>query len=195
MTARTNETIGIDQLSIGYAGKDSPHIVANRIHTALLSGELTCLLGANGAGKSTLLRTLSGFIPPISGNILLNGRDLSLCTRTEMAQQISVVLTDKLDINDMTVRDMVALGRTPYTNFWGKMSDKDSAIVDQAMECVNISSLAKRRIQNLSDGERQKTMIAKALAQETPIILLDEPTAFLDFPSKVEVMQLLNRLS
>lgn len=195
MAAQGKETIRLSDLSIGYPGKDSPHIVARHIDASLLNGELTCLLGANGAGKSTMLRTISAFQPPLDGHIFLDGRNVTEYTRAELARQIAVVLTDRCDISGMTVFELVALGRTPYTDFWGKLSDDDKAVVDRALALVGITTLSHRPLQTLSDGERQKAMIAKALAQATPIILLDEPTAFLDFPSKVDVMQLLRRLS
>lgn len=195
MTDDHLETIKIDQLSIGYQGKDTPHIVANRIKTSLISGELTCLLGANGAGKSTLLRTLSMSQPAIKGEIYLRGHNIKEYSRSELASLISVVLTDRCEVEGMTVRELISLGRTPYTDFWGNLSAKDEAIVEQSISLVGIKNLVRRRLNTLSDGERQKAMIAKALVQETPIILLDEPTAFLDFPSKVEIMLLLRRLS
>jgi iron complex transport system ATP-binding protein len=192
--ATSCETIRMECLSIGYPGKNGLHVVANRIHTSLMSGELTCLLGANGTGKSTLLRTLSGFQPPLSGKILLSGRDIKLYTRLHLATLISVVLTDRAEVNGMTVEELVSLGRTPYTGFWGKLKEEDQDIVNRSLSLVGISNLTRRRIETLSDGERQKAMVAKALAQETPVILLDEPTAFLDFPSKVELLQLLRQL-
>lgn len=192
---QNKETIRLEHLSIGYAGKKGPHIVGENIQASLKSGELTCLLGANGAGKSTLLRTISAFQPILSGNIFLGNRKLNTFTLAELATQISVVLTDRLDINGMTVYELVSLGRTPYTDYWGKLEDNDKAIIERSLSLVGITELSRRPLQTLSDGERQKTMIAKALAQETPIILLDEPTAFLDYPSKVEVLQLLRRLS
>lgn len=195
MTDDHLETIKIDQLSIGYQGKDTPHIVANRIKTSLISGELTCLLGANGAGKSTLLRTLSMSQPALKGEIYLKGHNIKEYSRSELASLISVVLTDRCEVEGMTVRELISLGRTPYTDFWGNLSEKDENIVEQSISLVGIKNLARRRLNTLSDGERQKAMIAKALVQETPIILLDEPTAFLDFPSRVEIMLLLRRLS
>lgn len=195
MTDDHLETIKIDQLSIGYQGKDTPHIVANRIKTSLISGELTCLLGANGAGKSTLLRTLSMSQPALKGEIYLKGHNIKEYSRSELASLISVVLTDRCEVEGMTVRELISLGRTPYTDFWGNLSEKDETIVEQSISLVGIKNLARRRLNTLSDGERQKAMIAKALVQETPIILLDEPTAFLDFPSRVEIMLLLRRLS
>lgn len=189
------ETVRIDSLSIGYPGRDVPHIVAKGILTSLYSGELTCLLGANGAGKSTLLRTLAMSQPAIGGHIYLRGKDMNEYSRSELATLISVVLTDRCEVEGMTVHELVALGRTPYTDFWGKLNDEDEHIVKQSIAQVGIEPLVRRRLNTLSDGERQKVMIAKAIAQETPVVYLDEPTAFLDFPSKVEILQLLRRLS
>lgn len=192
---RKQETIEIKELSIGYLSKKNRKTVAENINSTIFSGELTCLLGANGIGKSTLMRTITAFQPKLSGNIYIQGKEIEDYTEKELATLVSVVLTEKFDIKNMTARELIGLGRSPYTGFWGKLSDDDHKIVDKAISLVKIDNLASRMIHTLSDGERQKVMIAKALAQETPIILLDEPTAFLDFPSKVEMMQLLHQLS
>lgn len=190
-----NATIQLHQLCIGYKGKTGHKMVAENICSDIYAGELTCLLGTNGVGKSTLLRTLSAFQPKLHGDIYLSGKELSKYTDRELSTVISVVLTEKCDIRNMTVRELVSMGRSPYTGFWGKLSSADEEIVDKAIGLVNIQNLAPRMLHTLSDGERQKAMIAKALAQETPVIYLDEPTAFLDFPSKVEIMQLLHHLT
>ncbi len=189
------ETIHIEKLSIGYPGKGDVKVVASDICAGINSGELTCLLGANGVGKSTLLRTLSAFQPRLSGEIHIQGKDVSSYTDKQLSKVISVVLTEKCDIRNMSAVELIGLGRSPYTGFWGTLSKEDKAVVDHAIELVGIPHLAHRMVHTLSDGERQKVMIAKALAQETPVIYLDEPTAFLDFPSKVEMMQLLHLLS
>lgn len=188
-------TISVKDLSIGYPGKHSVKTVTEGISDTLQSGELTCLLGENGAGKSTLLRTLAGFQPPVNGEIDILGKPLKSYSNKDLARVISVVLTERTVLQNMTVEELVGLGRTPYTGFWGTLSETDVKKVDEALEMVGISALKQRQIQTLSDGERQKVMIAKALAQETPIIFLDEPTAFLDYPSKVEILKLLHRLS
>ena len=156
---------------------------------------MTCLLGANGVGKSTLLRTLSAFQPKLSGEIRIQGKEIGSYTDKQLSKVISVVLTEKCDIRNMTSVELIGLGRSPYTGFWGTLSKEDKEVVNHAINLVGISHLAHRMVHTLSDGERQKVMIAKALAQETPVIFLDEPTAFLDFPSKVEMMQLLHQLS
>ncbi len=192
---RKQNVIEIKDLSIGYSVKRSAKVVAGPITSTIFSGELTCLLGANGIGKSTLLKTLTAFLPGLSGEIFIRGREINTYSEKKLATLVGVVLTEKPDIKNMTVRELVGLGRSPYTGFWGTLNKKDKEIVDNAIALVKIDHLAPRMIHALSDGERQKVMIAKTLAQETPIILLDEPTAFLDFPSKVEIMQLLHRLS
>lgn len=187
--------IQLKNLTIGYRNRKSVKIVAENINAQIYEGELTCLLGANGIGKSTLLRTLSAFQPKLYGEIIINNNAIDTYSEKELAMLVSVVLTEKPDIKNMTVRSLIALGRSPYTGFWGRLTPRDNAAIDEAIDLVKIESLTHRLIHTLSDGERQKTMIAKALAQNTPIIFLDEPTAFLDFPSKVEMMQLLQRLS
>ena len=190
-----NASIELQNLSIGYRAKGNEKRVANDISATIHSGELTCLLGRNGIGKSTLLRTLSAFLPPLSGQILIGGNPIDALSDKELSRRIGVVLTEKPDLRNMTVRELVALGRSPYTGFWGGLTKDDEVVVSEALLQVGIEPLEKRLVHTLSDGERQKVMIAKALAQQTPVIYLDEPTAFLDFPSKVDTMQLLGRLA
>ena len=189
------QTIQLRDLGIGYQTKQGVKTVAEHLNGAIRSGELTCLLGANGVGKSTLLRTLSAFQPKTAGEIIIEGRELDSYTDKELSRRIGVVLTEKPDVRNMSVRELVSLGRSPYTGFWGTYSKEDLQIVDEAIALVGIEALSQRMVHTLSDGERQKVMIAKALAQQTPVIYLDEPTAFLDYPSKVEVLQLLRRIS
>lgn len=192
---RSEVTIRLEELAIGYTARHSVKVVAEGISEPISSGELTCLIGENGAGKSTLLRTLSGFLLPLSGAIDIMGKPLKSYKETELAKVIGVVLTEKQNIQNMTVEELVGMGRSPYTGFWGRLHDEDRDKVSSAIDLVGIAELRDRLVQTLSDGERQKVMIAKALAQETPIIFLDEPTAFLDYPSKVEILNLLHRLS
>lgn len=189
------ETIKVIDLATGYHNKKETIVITRDINASLYSGELTCLLGPNGAGKSTLLKTLTAFIPPICGEIYIEFKPLSSYSDAELAKVIGVVLTEKLSINNMSVEELVGMGRSPYTGFWGRMNDYDKEVVNEAISLVGITSLKGRMVQSLSDGERQKVMIAKALAQETPVIFLDEPTAFLDYPSKVEILLLLQRLA
>lgn len=196
-----NEAVILKNLSIGYQTKQHVTVVAEQLNGTIHSGELTCLLGRNGIGKSTLLRTLSAFQPALAGEILLRNSEnsdyseLSDFSDKQLSRLIGVVLTEKPDVRNMTTEELVGMGRSPYTGFWGTLSADDHRIVDEAIALVGIEPLKGRFIHTLSDGERQKVMIAKALAQQTPVIFLDEPTAFLDFPSKVEVMQLLRRLA
>lgn len=190
-----HETIRLDRLTIGYRRKGGDRVVARDLSATLRSGELTCLLGQNGVGKSTLLRTLSAFQTPLGGDISLLGRPLGSYSVRELSHTLGVVLTDKCDLTNMSVAELVGMGRSPYTGFWGRLSDEDLRLTDEAIRIVGIDALRDRPVQTLSDGERQKAMIAKALAQQTPLIFLDEPTAFLDFPSKVEIMQLLHTLT
>lgn len=187
--------ISLDSLSIGYNTKDGRRTVAEGISASVPDGKLTCLIGPNGVGKSTLLRTLAAFQPKLGGSIYIEGKEISEYTNKDLARLVSVVLTGKPEVMNMTVREIVGLGRTPYTGFWGTLRDGDKYVVEESMRQTGICHLAGRMTGTLSDGERQKMMIAKALAQQTPAIILDEPTAFLDYPSKVETMQLLMRLS
>ena len=169
--------------------------MASGITAGILSSELTCLLGRNGVGKSTLLRTLAGFQPRLGGSITIKGRQLEDYSDRELAKQLGVVLTERPDVQQMMVWDLVAMGRSPYTGFWGMLDNEDKQQVEEAISLVGIEELVERQVTTLSDGERQKVMIAKALAQQTSIIYLDEPTAFLDYPSKVETLLLLRRIS
>lgn len=183
--------ITTNRLTVGYRG----HRVVEDISLSLPCGRLVCLLGPNGAGKSTLLRTLCGFQPPIAGTVTISGSDITTMSAAEVARLVSVVLTDRPLTPSLTAVEMVGMGRAPYTGFWGRLSDDDRRLVSEAMQTVGIAPLATRRMGQLSDGELQKVMIAKALAQHTPVIVLDEPTAFLDYPSKVAVMKTLARLA
>ena len=184
--------ITLSHLSVGYK---VGHAVVSDINLTLQSGKLASLIGANGVGKSTLLKTLTGFLPKLEGSLLLDGKDISEFSQRALARQISIVLTQKPDVQNLTVEEIIGLGRSPYTGFFGKLHANDQQIVDESITVVGIEKLKNRMIQTLSDGERQKVMIAKALAQQTPIIFLDEPTAFLDFSSKVETFQLLQRMA
>ena len=184
--------ISLSQLSVGYT---LSHPVISDINLELRSGQLACLIGENGIGKSTLLKTLTGFLPKLKGSLLLGNRDIESFSQRELARQVSIVLTQKPDVQNLTIEEIIGLGRSPYTGFFGRLRAEDRKVVDDAIATMGIEKLRRRMIQTLSDGERQKVMIAKALAQETSIILLDEPTAFLDFPSKAETFQSLQRMA
>lgn len=183
--------ITLKNLVVGYPDGRHTRQLNHAANEEAHDGMLTCLIGANGAGKSTLLRTIAGFQLPLEGTVLLGGDDVRALSPRQRAERMAVVLTDRPDVMCTTVWEMVATGRAPFTGFWGRLSGKDRGIVTRSLRLVGIEWMADRTVASLSDGERQKVMIAKALAQQTPVILLDEPTAFLDYPSRVEVMQLL----
>lgn len=185
----------LDDVTTGYTHGRERVEVSRGLSAKLPAGRLTCLLGRNGAGKSTLLRTLAAFQKPLGGRIMIGDKELAGLTSAELARMTGVVLTDRIQARELTVGELVALGRAPYTDTWGRMDAGDREAVGRAMEMAGVTDMAARRVTSLSDGERQRVMIAKALAQETPVILLDEPTAFLDYPAKVEIMLLLRTLA
>ena len=179
-------------LAIGYPGKGRKKIILQKqLELVLKTGELTCLLGSNGCGKSTLIRTLSGFQRSLDGNIKIFDNSLAEMSPSEISKAVSISLTEPVDVGNMTVFAVVAFGRSPYTGFLGKLGKLDFEIIQKSLENSGISHLHHRQFNQLSDGEKQKVMIAKSLAQETNLMFLDEPTAFLDFPSKIEILQLL----
>lgn len=188
-------TMVLSDLTVGYFDGKLEHRVVNMIDASLYGGELVSLIGSNGAGKSTLLRTISAFQFPLSGSINYNGICRDVTNASQLSQHVAIVLTERNSIYNLSVREVVAMGRMPYTGFWGGESDYDNVVIDNALLMLGVNSIANRMVETLSDGERQKVMIAKALAQETPIILLDEPTAYLDFRSRVNLMQLLRDLA
>ena len=181
-----------ENLSIGYSAQKP---VASDLSLSLAKGQMTSLLGPNGVGKSTLLRTIAGLQAPLAGSVTVCGELLSVISVSELSRRIALVLTDKVLAGGLTVFELVSMGRQPYTGFFGRLSDSDRAIIDQSMAEVGIAAKSACHVAELSDGERQKVMIAKALAQQTPIIILDEPTAFLDAAARIDVMRLLHRLA
>lgn len=184
----------INQATIGYRrGKNTIPVVSG-IDAALNKGEFVALIGRNGAGKSTLLRTLMVGLKPLHGEMISGGERIDRLSPTELARLLSVVLTDN-SVPGIMVHELVALGRTPHTGFMGRLTTNDRGVVKKSMEAMGITHLAERDVASLSDGERQKCFIAKALAQETPILLLDEPTAFLDYPSKLHLFATLKELA
>lgn len=189
--------ISATNISIGYHRKK--HEDTSALYTGLsfnlYEGELVCLLGANGAGKSTLLRTISASQPILEGSIKFKGKEVSDYSEKELSKLLGLVLTDKTSAGGLLVKELVELGRYPYTGFFGQLDINDKEIVKKAMRDVGISHKANSYVAELSDGERQKAMIAKALAQESPIVFLDEPTAFLDIESRIEIMNLLHNLT
>lgn len=188
--------LSTQNLQIGYSnGKPASKIVGSELNLDLYQGEFVCLVGPNGAGKSTLLRTLTGLLPVLGGEVLLGGKNMRQYSRKELANEISVVLTSPIQVGAMTVSELVAMGRFPFTGLFDRMSENDWRIVHQALEMVGLLGFEDRMVHKLSDGERQKVMIARALAQEPRILVLDEPTAYLDLPGRVSVMNLLHELA
>jgi len=182
-------------LSIGYSKKGKIDTVQSGLNLQLQSGELVCLIGPNGSGKSTLLRTLTGLQKSLAGNTTIDEKEISKLKQREKALMIALVLTERVDIENATVYNLVSLGRHPHSDWWGNITDEEDAIIREAIEMVHLKHKINHNINELSDGERQRAMIAKALAQDTPIIMLDEPTAHLDLPNRVEIMLLLHRLA
>ena len=181
-----------DDLTIGYRKGRREVVVASGLSATLERGKLTCLLGRNGTGKSTLLRTLAGLQPPLNPQLSTLNSQLSTLNPQP---SVALVLTQRPDLRNLTAEEVVGLGRTPHTNFWGTLRADDRRIVAETLQLVGIETLANSPFETLSDGEQQKVMIAKALAQQTPMIFLDEPTAFLDFISRRELFTLLKRLA
>ena len=182
-------------LSIGYASGKRKTILAENLDLCIESSAVICLLGQNGIGKSTLLRTLSKMQPPLDGDILLEGESIYSIDRNELAKKIGLVLTERIPESNLTVYEMVALGRQPYTNWIGKMVEEDKELVRRALKGAQLEELADMRCDELSDGQLQRAMICRAVAQDTKLILLDEPTAHLDIQHKIETFQLLKKLA
>ncbi len=187
-----NDTLlKLDNVAVGYGGIPLYEDVNLRVSR----GEMVTLLGANGAGKSTLLRCVTGRLAPLRGHVEITGRSLSGIPKGELARLVSIVSTDRALAGALTVEELVALGRQPHTGFFGRLSRRDREVVSCSLEAVGMAAFSSRQVASLSDGERQKVMIARALAQETPVMVLDEPTAFLDVASRLETLQLLSRLA
>ena len=186
--------IEITNLEIGYKSKGNHNSVFKGINLHLHAGDLVGLIGDNGIGKSTLLKTITGNLAPLAGDIKINNKLSSQFTAQQLAQLLSIVVTEKIGGFNLTVWDVVATGRSPYINIFGKLTPEDEAIVTKALEQLNLLPLKDKLIDELSDGQRQKVMIAKSLAQQTPIIVLDEPTAFLDHTSKHHLFATLKQL-
>lgn len=191
-----SSVLSTQSLSVGYAqGRKPPKVIVSGIDVDIQAGEMICLIGPNGAGKSTLMRTLAGMQPPLNGTITLMGDDLGKLTPRQLAQRLSIVLTERVDVGILSAYALVALGRHPYTGWLGTLTPEDEAVVRWAIQAVGAADLAGRNVSELSDGERQKVMIARALAQEPALMMLDEPTAFLDLPRRAEIMTMLRTLA
>ncbi|MEG1607655.1 MAG: ABC transporter ATP-binding protein [Mucinivorans sp.] len=182
----------INALSLGY--KDGPPLVVD-INAKGHGGELIALVGRNGSGKSTLLRSLAGLVRPRAGQILVDGEDIFAMSSSARARKVAYVSTEAVRVAHLRVWDVVAMGRAPYMGWSGALSPGDTKAVEQALDQVQMSSFAKVPLMRLSDGERQRVMVARAMAQETPMVLLDEPTAFLDLPNRMSTTKLLYHLA
>ena len=189
-------SLEISKLEIGYLQQrgDAIH-VAGPIDFSTRAGELICLLGPNGVGKTTLLRTVAGIQPCLSGDVAIQKKSVNQIHKKKLAKLLSVVLTDRISHGNLTVFDLVSLGRIPHTGWFGNLRRADRQRVEWAIVSTQIQHLANKNIHAISDGERQKVMIARALAQDTPVILLDEPTAHLDIPNRIEIIRLLRKLA
>ncbi len=185
----------VENLTIGYKTKKSNLVVAENIDFSLVKSQLVGLVGANGIGKSTLLRTLINVQPSLTGHIKINNENLEEINALELAKKLSIVLTEPLSTANLSVYELVALGRHPYTNWIGKLSEADEAIISKALDLVKISDLSAKKCYELSDGQLQKVMIARALVQDTDIIILDEPTTHLDMYHKAYILKLLKDLT
>ncbi|MFN8323194.1 MAG: ABC transporter ATP-binding protein [Chitinophagales bacterium] len=181
-----------DQLCIGYS---ADKIIYPDISFTAQAGDMIALLGVNGVGKSTLLRTISGLQQPVSGTVSIGGKRLPELTVQQRALYLSIVLTERMYIEHLSVREFISLGRAPYTNWLGRLTDVDEAEIEHIIQAMKIEKLSTRLFNQLSDGEKQKTAIARALCQQTPVIILDEPTAFLDFRNKRDILELLAEIS
>lgn len=183
--------ITLQQLTLGFNSRT----LLNNCNATFEQGSLTALVGRNGAGKSTLLRVLAALDTPQAGDVIINNTPLSSLNAEQRARLISFVSTQRVRVSNLKCKDVVAIGRTPYTNWMGSLQEQDKQCVAHALEAVGMTAFADRPIDTLSDGECQRIMIARALAQQTPIILLDEPTAFLDIPNRFEICRLLATLA
>ncbi|MDE0393978.1 MAG: ABC transporter ATP-binding protein [Gammaproteobacteria bacterium] len=184
----------LERLAIGYRTRRNETVVASDISLELREGELVCLLGPNGAGKTTLMRTVAGMQPPLGGRVLVDGDDIHSMPARARAKRLSVVLTERVEAGLLTAYALVGLGRYPHTNWSGRLSGHDHEVIQECLERVGAEDLAHRYVSDLSDGERQRVMMARALAQEPRLMVLDEITAFLDLPRRVEAMRLLRRV-
>jgi len=179
-------------LSIGYRRRPP---VLQHLDLAVEPGEMVCLIGSNGIGKSTLLRTLAGMQPPVSGSVIVGGTDIKTMSAGELARHMAVILTERVSIGAMPAQRLVELGRYPHVDWSGHLEERDHRVVREAITAVGAEHLAERDINELSDGERQRIMIARALAQEPAVLLLDEPSAFLDISARVEIVAMLRQLA
>ncbi|MEO1049560.1 MAG: ABC transporter ATP-binding protein [Bacteroidota bacterium] len=182
-------------LTIGYKTKQGVLELEKDLNIKIYNGELVSLIGPNGCGKSTLMRTIAGLQKPLNGDTFISDVDVKKIKPHQYAKLLSLVLTDKISVGGMKVMDIVSIGRYPYTNYFAKLESNDHEIIERSLDNVHLNDYKHRFFNELSDGEKQRVLIAKALAQDTPLIMLDEPTAHLDLPNRVEIMNILKRLA
>ena len=182
-------------LTVGYPTKNGDHVLAAGLHLTFQTGKLISLVGPNGIGKSTLLRTLCGLQKPLSGEIFINNQPIDKLLPEERAQQLALVLTEKIPMSNLTVYELIALGRQPYTNWLGQLTEADKTQIARAIELTEVADFQHRKHFEISDGQLQRVLIARALAQDTPWMVLDEPTTHLDLVHKVSVFRLLKKLA
>jgi iron complex transport system ATP-binding protein len=196
MTGQEDKIIELNKAAIGYKGNaNSVNVVKSDISVYALKGELVAVIGGNGVGKSTLLKTIAGFQPPVAGEVLIRGAKVSTYHEKDLALILSFVSTEIIRVPNLSVFDLVSLGRYPHTNWFGKLDDEDRSITEQAIKSVGLHGFENRMVNCISDGERQKAMIARTLAQDTDVIILDEPTAFLDLSNRYEIVHILHQLA
>ncbi len=187
--------LAVNNLDIGYTNRGNKAYVLQRLTMDLIKGELVCLVGHNGIGNYTLLRTLSGVQATLGGEVKILGKDIREMSSMDLAKTLSLVLTDRVMVGNLSVYELVALGRHPYTNWYGHLAEEDHQKIEEAIKLTRIDYIRNRRVHELSDGQRQKVLIARALSQDGDIIILDEPTAHLDLNNKISIMKLLHELA
>lgn len=190
-----NSILGVSELAVGYISKKKTTMVSEGINFSINKGELVGLVGTNGIGKSTLLRTLASMQPSLNGSFFINGNDLKSVSPYQLANELSIVLTETPASTNLSVLELISLGRHPYTNWVGALSKNDKEVINKAISATQIKELLHKKCYELSDGQLQKVMIARALAQDTPIILLDEPTTHLDIYHRASILKLLKKLA
>jgi iron complex transport system ATP-binding protein len=195
MKTSRKEILSLVSLKIGYTSGKYKNILLPPLYASAKSGEMIAVIGRNGIGKSTLLRTLTGLQPPLGGDILYLNKHIEDYSRMELAQKVGYISTEVIKVSNMSVYDLVSLGRFPHTNWTGKVEERDKEIISDALSKTSMTSFANKFVSELSDGERQKAMIARILAQDTEIMIMDEPTAFLDVASRYEILHLMHKLS
>ena len=184
-----------DDLTIGFEIKNKKNVISKDLNIGIKKGKLTALVGENGIGKSTLLRTLTGIQKPLNGQVIVDNKNLNSYNALELAKKLSVVLTERIPMSNLTVYELIALGRQPYTNWLGKLNELDLEKINTAIQITQIEHLLDKKYYEISDGQLQVVLICRALAQDTPLIILDEPTTHLDLHHKVSVFKLIKKLT